>query len=49
MNFNAAKDPKRKTAREIMQDDIKEYLAKPNPKKLKELKDRCGATNINFD
>jgi len=51
LNLTAPQAPKPKppSIRDTMKDDIKEYLAKPNPKKLKELKDRCAALNINFD
>jgi hypothetical protein len=33
------KTEKKKTAREVMLEDMKEYLKYPNNKKLKELKD----------
>ena len=51
LNLTAPQAPKPKapSIRETMKEDIKEYLAKPTPKKLKELKDRCAALNINFD
>jgi len=44
-----AKVEKKKNARDILSDDMKEYLKKPNQKLLKELKDRCVDLNINFD
>ena len=40
---------KRKTARELVMDDMIEYHKKPNPKKLKELREKCANLNINFD
>ena len=51
MNLAATEVPKAKAPgiRDAMKEEIKEYLAKPTPKKLKELKDRCAAVNINFD
>ena len=45
----ALKGPKRKTIREEILDETKEYVARPNAKKLKELKDKCGERNINFE
>ena len=41
--------PKKKHARELMMEDIKGYLQRPNAKLLKELKDRCFELNMNFD
>jgi hypothetical protein len=40
---------KKPTARDLILDECKLYHAKPNPKKLKELKDKCANLNINFD
>jgi hypothetical protein len=45
----AAAGIKRKTVREIIFDEMKEYHKKPMPKKLKELREKCAASNINFD
>ena len=41
--------PKRKTARDHLMDEMTEYHKKPNPKKLKELREKCAILNINFD
>lgn len=51
LNLTAPQAPKPKppSIRDTMKADIKTYLAKPTPKQLKELKDRCTALNINFD
>lgn len=40
---------KKPTARDLILDECKLYHAKPNPKKLKELKEKCANLNINFD
>ena len=40
---------KKKTARELMMEDIKQYLQRPNQKLLKELRDKAMDLNINFD
>ena len=40
---------KKPTARDLILEECKAYHGKPNPKKLKELKDKCANLNINFD
>jgi hypothetical protein len=40
---------KKKTARETVFDEMKEYHKKPNPKKLKDLREKCATLNINFE
>lgn len=45
----AGSTQKRKTARELIFGEMKEYHGKPNPKKLKDLRDKCASSNISFD
>jgi tRNA U34 2-thiouridine synthase MnmA/TrmU len=40
---------KKKTARELVFDEMKEYHKKPNAKKLKDLREKCASLNFNFD
>lgn len=41
--------PKRKTARDLMYEEMLEYHKRPNPKKLKELREKCANQSINFE
>jgi hypothetical protein len=44
-----AKAPRKKTGRELVYEDFKEYIARPNNKLLKDIKDKCFDLNINFE
>lgn len=39
----------KKNPRQVIIDDLKALHVKPNPKKLKEVKERCQDLNLNFD
>mmetsp|Transcript_21309 Transcript_21309/g.32987 ORF Transcript_21309/g.32987 Transcript_21309/m.32987 type:complete len:127 (+) Transcript_21309:214-594(+) len=41
--------PKRKTARDMVLDEMIEYHKKPNARLLNQLKDKCALSNIKFD
>jgi hypothetical protein len=46
---NTTKFQKRKTIRETIFEEMMEYMKRPNAKLLKDIRDKCGNHNINFD